>query len=151
MYSSLTRLGEYSATAVRSVRVRSLPVDAPAVLAFADRFFGAIEAGDLEIVRSCYDSEATIWHNFDGVDQTVDANLATLGWLVSRLFDRNYDIVRREVLADGLFQQHVLRGVTHRGEPFALAAAMMLHLSGEPLRIGRLEEYLDPAGAAALR
>lgn len=121
------------------------------VLSFADRFFAAVEAGDLDVVRQCYDDNATIWHNFDDADQTVDANLATLGWLVGRLFDRRYDIVRRELLADGLFQQHVLRGVTHRGDPFALPAAMVLRLATRPLRITRLEEYLDPAGAAKLR
>ena len=36
---------------------------AGAVLALADRFFAAIEAGDLDAVAGIYAPDAVIWHN----------------------------------------------------------------------------------------
>jgi uncharacterized protein len=118
------------------------------VEALADRFFGAVEAGDLDELRRLYHPEARIWHNFDQVAQTVEENLRTLAWMVGRLFDRTYDVARREVLPDGFVQQHVLRGLTRNGEPFAMPACMVVHCRDG--RVARVEEYLDPAQAAAL-
>jgi ketosteroid isomerase-like protein len=114
----------------------------------ADRLFSAIERGDVDEVRRLYHPDARIWHNFDGVAQTVDQNLATLAWMVTRLFDRTYDVRRRDVLPDGVVQQHVLRGVTPSGEPFAMPACMYVRCSEG--RIMGIEEYLDPAQATPL-
>lgn len=114
----------------------------------ADRLFAAIERGDVEEVRRLYHPEARIWHNFDQSAQTVDQNLATLGWMVTRLFDRTYDVLRRDVLADGIVQQHVLRGVTRSGEPFAMPACIFVRCAEG--RITGIEEYLDPAQAGPL-
>jgi uncharacterized protein len=117
-------------------------------LALADRFFGAVERGDLEEMRRLYHPDARIWHNFDQVTQSVEENLRTLTWMVGRLFDRTYEVTRREVLPDGFVQQHVLRGLTRRGEPFTMPACMIVRcLEG---RVTSVEEYLDPAQAAPL-
>jgi ketosteroid isomerase-like protein len=125
-------------------------MDQEAAARFVDGFFTAIEAGDLDAVRRAYDPGALIWHNTDGVEQDVEANLAVLGWLVKRLFDRHYEVSARAWDGHRVFQQHVLAGVTHRGEPFALPAAIVLHLAEDPWRVTRVEEYLDLAGTTPL-
>ena len=122
------------------------PVDP---MELADSLVAAIEAGDTDALRQIYAPIAGIWHNFDQVTQTVDENLATLGWLIERLPERRYDIVRRERLADGFLQQHVLVGTTRRGDRLELPACLVVRV--EAGRITRLEEYLDPAQAAVLR
>jgi ketosteroid isomerase-like protein len=122
------------------------------LLAVADRLFAAIEAGDVDAVRDCYTDDVTIWHNFDQRDQSGPDNLATLAWMVGRLNDRRYEIVRRELLGDGgsLLQQHVLHGtVAATGARLVMPAAMII--TGRDGRISRLEEYLDTAQAAVLR
>ena len=118
-------------------------------LALAQRFVGAIERADIDEIRACYAVDARIWHNFDNIEQTVDQNLVTLGWLVKRLPQRRYNVLRRAALPDGFMQQHVLEGTTHRGEDFALPACIVCTVRDG--RITRLDEYLDPAGAAALQ
>jgi ketosteroid isomerase-like protein len=113
-----------------------------------DRFFAAIERGDVDEIRRLYHPEARIWHNFDQAVQGVEENLATLAWMVGRLFDRRYEVLRRDPLVDGIVQQHVLRGVTRAGEPFALPACIFVRCRDG--RVTGIEEYLDPAGAAPL-
>jgi ketosteroid isomerase-like protein len=122
--------------------------EAEAFLAVADRLFGAVERGDLDELRRLYDPDARIWHNFDGREQSVEENLQTLTWMCGRLFDRTYEIVRREVLPDGFVQQHVLRGLTRAGEPFAMPACMIVRCADG--RITRIDEYLDAAQATPL-
>jgi ketosteroid isomerase-like protein len=114
----------------------------------ADALFAAVEAGDIERVREIYTADARIWHNFDNVEQSVDENLALLGWLIQALPERRYDVVRREPLPDGFLQQHVLRGVTRSGDDFALPACMICRIEGE--QISRIEEYLDMGAVSAL-
>ena len=85
----------------------------------------------------------------DDKTQTLEENLTTLSWMVGRLGDRRYDISRRDVVADGLWQLHVLRGtVVSTGKPFAMPAAMLLTMADG--RITRIAEYLDPLPARAL-
>ena len=50
-------------------------------LELADRFFAAIETGDVDVLRELYHPDAEIWHNTDGVAQRRDDNLATLAWM----------------------------------------------------------------------
>ncbi|KAB7742343.1 DUF4440 domain-containing protein [Parvibaculum sedimenti] len=118
-------------------------------LALAERFVAAIEAGDIETLKSaCYAPDAVIWHNFDQVNQTVDQNLKVLGWMARVLPQRRYDILRRVVIPGGYLQQHVLRGKRPSGEDFAMPACLIVMVKDG--RITRLEEYLDPAQAAVL-
>lgn len=116
-------------------------------LAVAERFFAAVAAGDLDAVRDVYAPDAGIWHNTDDVVQTVDENLATLGWVVANLRDREYGDVRRSATADGFVQQHVLRVTNRAGRRVEIPACIVVRLAGD--RIARLDEYLDSAGVAA--
>ena len=81
----------------------------------ADRFFAAIERGDVDAVADLYPDDVTVWHNYDGLDQTKAESLRTLGWIASHFGPLRYVDVRRIELADGFWQQHVTE-LTHRGE-----------------------------------
>ena len=117
-------------------------------LALADKFVSAIERADVDVIRQCYASDARIWHNFDNIEQTVDQNLATLAWMVKRLPERRYVVLRREALSDGFMQQHTLAGTARNGEAVSMPACIICKVADG--RITRLDEYLDPTGAAAL-
>ncbi|MEO8115192.1 MAG: nuclear transport factor 2 family protein [Phenylobacterium sp.] len=119
------------------------------VLAFAERFVGAIERGDTDAVRACYAPDAKLWHNTDGIEQTVDENMKVLDWFVRKLPDRHYRIVRREALPDGFLQQHVLEATLPDGRPFRMNACCVIRMKDGV--IARLDEYLDSAEAKVLR
>ncbi|MGB3809590.1 MAG: nuclear transport factor 2 family protein [Parvibaculum sp.] len=119
------------------------------VIALAECFVSAIERGDIEAVKGCYAEDARIWHNFDNVDQTVAENLKVLGWMSRVLSDRKYNILRRVTIPGGYLQQHVLSGKLKSGAPFSMPACLVVLVKDG--RISRLEEYLDPAQAAALQ
>ncbi len=120
-----------------------------AVLALAEKFVAAIEAGDIDAVKECYAPDAEIWHNFDNINQSVTDNLKVLGWMSGVLANRRYEILRRVEIPGGYLQQHVLHGTLKSGAPFAMPACLVVQVAGG--RITRLEEYLDVAQAAALR
>ena len=117
-------------------------------LDFAERFIGAIQAGDAETVRACYAPDARIWHNNDGIEQTVDQNMRVLNWFMRTLPDRRYRVIRREALPDGFLQQHVLEATLPDGAPWAMDACLVVRMADG--RITRLDEYIDSAKAAAL-
>ena len=60
-----------------------------------------------------------------------------------------YDVVRRAVTADGVLQQHVLRGQLPNGAEVELHAAMYLQVRDG--HITRIEEYLDSGKRAAIK
>ena len=117
-------------------------------LAVAERFFDAIEAGDIDTVRDIYHPNVVIWHNYDGLDRketgdSRDDNLKILAGLPKRIAGAHYDIWYREATETGFVQQHVLRGTMPNGEPIAIPACIVCRV--EEGRITRLDEYFDPA------
>ncbi len=118
-------------------------------LDFAERFVGAIQTGDTATVRACYAPDAKLWHNTDRIEQTVDQNMKVLDWFIRTLPDRNYRVVRREALADGFLQQHVLEATLPDGVKWSMDACVVVKI--ENGLITRLDEYLDSAQGAALR
>lgn len=119
------------------------------ILELADRFFTAIQTGDVETARAIYADDAVIWHNDDQREQPAAENLQVLAWMVRNIPDRAYTEVRRDVVAGGFVQQHVLRGTTKWGAAVELPA--MVRVWCEDGRITRLDEYYDSAHTAALR
>jgi uncharacterized protein len=113
------------------------------------RFFAALEAGDIEIVRSIYSPDASIWHNDDLLEQPVEDNLRVLAGLHRAVSGLHYEIVRRVPADDGVIQQHVLRGTLANGQPVELHAAMYLQVKDG--HVTRIEEYLDSANRSAIR
>ena len=121
---------------------------ADSTMEVAERFFAAIQAGDLEAVRASYHPDAQIWHNFDQLDQTPDQNLRVLAWMVRKVKDRRYEEVRRIETPTGFAQQHVLRGIAPNGQLLECPAAVFCTV--EDGLITRLEEYLDTTQTAVL-
>src|SRR5215469_9812148 len=108
-----------------------------------ERFFAALEAGDIVAVREIYAPDAVIWHNDDLIEQPVEENLKVLAGLHKVVSGLRYDIVRRVPAPDGVLQQHVLRGRLPDGAEVELHAAMYLRVTDG--HITRIEEYLDSA------
>jgi ketosteroid isomerase-like protein len=116
----------------------------------ADRLFKAIERGQVAAIREIYAPGAKIWHNNDGATQTVEQNLAVLGWVVANISEIAYTEIRRQPTPTGFVQQHVMRGkLKSSGKEFSLPACIVCTVEGG--RITRLDEYLDSAHTAALR
>ena len=116
----------------------------------ADRLFKAIERGEVAAIREIYAPTAKIWHNNDGATQTVEQNLAVLGWVVANISEIAYTEIRRQPTPTGFVQQHVMRGrLKSSGKEFSLPACIVCTVEGG--RITRLDEYLDSAHTAALR
>jgi uncharacterized protein len=113
------------------------------------RFFAALEAGDIDTLREIYAPDAVIWHNDDLIEQPVEDNLKVLQGLHRAVSGLRYDIVRRVPAADGVLQQHVLRGQLPNGAAVELHAAMYLQVRDG--RITRIEEYLDSAKRASIK
>lgn len=118
-------------------------------IAFAKKFVGAIQSGDTATVRACYHPDAKLWHNNDGIEQTVDQNMKVLDWFIRTLPDRNYRVVRREALPDGFMQQHVLEATLPDGTKWAMDACVVVRI--ENGLITRLDEYIDSAKSSQLR
>ena len=117
-------------------------------LDFGARYMAAVQSGDTDAVRACYAPDAKLWHNTDGIEQTVEENMKLLGWMILRMPDRHYRIVRREALADGFVQQHVLEASLPNGEPWAMDACAVVRVKDGV--ITRLDEYVDSARFKAL-
>jgi ketosteroid isomerase-like protein len=118
------------------------------ILALAERFMGAIQAGDGEAVRACYAPDARIWHNNDGLEQTVDQNLKVLAWFARKLPDRHYRVLSRDALKDGFVQQHVLEATLPDGRGWTMPACVVVRMKDG--KVTRLDEYLDSAHSGAL-
>ena len=118
------------------------------ILALAERLFAAVTAGDVAALREIYAPDCRIWHNSDGVAQTVEQNLMVLGWVTKHVRDRRYEDVRLQRTPTGFVQQHVLRGATASGKSLSVPACLVGTVADG--RITRLDEYLDMAHLAAL-
>ena len=99
-------------------------------------------------VRACYSTDALIWHNTDGVAQSVDENLRVLGWIARNVKDFRYEDVRYQPTATGFVEQHVTCGTSPGGTPFAIPACIVCTVVDG--LVTRVDEYLDSAQAAGI-
>jgi len=114
----------------------------------ADRLITAISNGDADAVAELYADDVVIWHNFDGIEQSREANLVVLTWLTQNVDKLRYDDIRRYAIDGGFVQQHVLRGTTRSGAELEVPACLVVRVDGE--QITRIDEYLDTAQLQAL-
>jgi ketosteroid isomerase-like protein len=117
-------------------------------MSVADDFFAAIGACDVEAARAVYAPGAVIWHNTDGIEQDVPANLAVLGWMAANFSDRSYCEVRRHEWDTGFVQQHVLRMTKRDGTRVELRACVVATVADG--KVTRIDEYLNPAEVARI-
>jgi ketosteroid isomerase-like protein len=111
----------------------------------AGKLFRAIENGDVDAIRNIYTPETKIWHNNDGIAQSVEQNLAVLKWVIGNIKHVKYTDVRLQPTPTGFVQQHVLRG-RFKDKDIALPACIVATV--EDGHITRLDEYLDSAQTA---
>lgn len=119
------------------------------IRALAQRFFDAVEQGDVDFVGQCYSDDAMIWHNTDSVGTSREDNLRGLRGMVGRISDRVYDERKVEVFESGFLQQHVLHGTRKDGVRVELPACIICRLKDG--KIALLDEYFDSAHVAEFR
>ena len=118
-------------------------------LALGERFMAALERCDVQATRELYAADAKLWHNFSQSFQPVEENLKTLEWMHRKLSNIEYDVVVREPIPGGFYQQHVLRGTLASGKAFAMPACAIVKV--EDGKIVALDEYLDSQHTLPLR
>jgi ketosteroid isomerase-like protein len=117
--------------------------------ALAERFFAAIEAGDIDAVQAMYAPDAVVWHNYDDAEQTVEQNLAVLRWIAANFRGFRYEGRHCQATATGFVEQHVTRGRTANGTEFSFPACIVATVAGN--KVARIDKYLDSRQLAALR
>ena len=117
-------------------------------LDLAERFFKAIEAGDIDAVKETYAPDAEIWHNTDGIVQSRDDNVRTLTWVTTNLQGMAYTEIRRSATDDGFVQQHTLVATNRAGQRVEVPACIVVRIADG--HITRLDEYIDSANVAAI-
>jgi ketosteroid isomerase-like protein len=117
---------------------------------FAQRFFNAIEAGDIATMESSFTPHAEIWHNTDEVIVTPAQTAVTLRGMIQRISNPRYTSRQLHVFAGGFVQQHVLVGRrSHDDVEVRLPCAIVCRVPVD--RIVRLDEYFDSAHVAEFR
>lgn len=109
----------------------------------AQRFFDAIERGDVDAVGAIYAPDAVIWHNDDALETSREENLEVLRNFVAHTAERHYEQRRVAAFDGGFVQQHALRIVGPNGGQRTIHAAIICQVVDD--RITRLDEYFDPA------
>ncbi len=115
--------------------------DEAAIRALADRFFTAVEVGDVATVRSSYAPGVVIWHGHTRQAQDRDTNVATLTHFIALSRERTYSQRKLQIVEGGFVQQHLLVAVSNGGAVLELPAALICEVKDG--RITRLEEYFD--------
>lgn len=119
------------------------------ILDLAQEYMSALSDGDVAAARNCLHPDAKIWHNYDGLEQSVDENMGTLEFLLSKSKSLSYDIHRQEEIEGGYLQRHTLRLVTKAGVEMQTEAIAIISVRQN--KITRIEEFLDPSPFAQLR
>ena len=120
------------------------------IRALAQRFFDAIEEGDIDTMYNSFAPGAPIWHNTDEIVVTPDQTRQTLTGMVKRITNRKYAERRISVFPGGFVQQHALTGNrTHDGGAVRLPCCIVCAVEGG--KITRLDEYFDSAHVAEFR
>jgi uncharacterized protein len=114
----------------------------------ADRFFGAIEAGDEATLDELLAPDCTVYANFLDTANDRATTLRILRWLHANVRDLRYDVRGRDVIDGGFVQQHVLRAQLADGQELAVPACLVVRVDDH--RIAHIDEYLDSARLAAL-
>lgn len=120
------------------------------IRAMAQRFFDAIEGGDIDTMKNSFTPDAEIWHNTDEQVGTPEQTAVVLTGMVARIKDREYAERRLTTFPGGFVQQHVLKGRrVHDDGEVRLPCAIICKVEGG--KITRLDEYFDSAHVAEFR
>jgi mannose-6-phosphate isomerase-like protein (cupin superfamily)/ketosteroid isomerase-like protein len=114
--------------------------------AIADRFWSALDQGNVDEAIACCLPSATIWHCFDQQRLTLAAAAAAFRGFVGAFVERTTTEIQRTFFADGLLQQHVLIVRARHGGP-RQAWAVCVRMRFRDGQIASIEEYIDRAGS----
>lgn len=120
-----------------------------AITSIADRLFAAIEAGDIETVAAMWSDDITVWHMGAARPRDKARALKVIDWFISVTADRTYDVLSRDVFANGFVQQHVLHGTARDGTPYDMRVGIIFKVGPDGL-ITAIDEYFDPAALESL-
>lgn len=121
--------------------------DDMAVRVLADRFINAIQAGDIETVKACYDPGVVVWLNTAGVGVDRQTNIEVLTGFVGKTIERQYQNRRVQTFPGGYVQQHLLKATHVKGPVLELPASLICQVQDGV--IVRLDEYFDSAPLTA--
>lgn len=116
--------------------------------AVIDRFFEAIERGDVETIRELYADDVIVWHNTDDVAQDKAASLALLGHLTSGGARMRYTLEHQTIVGEHVARRH--RVTFDAGEHGSVTMPASLHLVVRDGQIHEIHEYLDSAQTAGV-
>ena len=119
------------------------------VLDLAQKYMDCLGNRDVTGARACLHPGARIWHNYDGLEQSVDENMATFEFLLQKSTSLSYDIHRMEEIKGGYLQRHTLKITSIAGDELSSEAIAMICVEG--VKITRIEEFLDPSPFMVLR
>jgi ketosteroid isomerase-like protein len=122
--------------------------DPTSAIEVVDRFFAALEAGDVEAMDALYAPELVVWTNLTKIDAERAPSLRLVQWLARTVQGLRYEIVARHEIPGGVVQQHVLTGRAPDGT--ALSAPACLVVLVRDGLITRIDEYLNGDDVAAL-
>lgn len=115
----------------------------------AQRYATAVATGDDDALRALHAQGAKVWHNTDGIEQTIEENIALSRWLRGKVPDLAFANVTFVATTDGFVRRHLMTGTGLSG-PIAVPSCMVFTLDADGL-IVRAEEYIDSAALAPLR
>jgi len=111
----------------------------------ADRFWNALDFGNLDEAVTCCHPEATTWHNFDQKLTNLEQSKAGWGGYIAAFSERATTKIHRNFIGDGFFQQHTL--IVRRADGSQKAWDVCVIMRFKDGLIASLEEYIDRAGA----
>lgn len=106
----------------------------------AKRFIQAIDTEDVDTLREIYATDATIWHDFDRVDQDPETNIQSLITMRQAIPSVRWVTTRIEALAEGFVLTYDLT-VTFPEKTLAIPACVIATVSQG--KITRLEEWVN--------
>lgn len=113
-------------------------------LRIVDKFFEALNAGDVPACVSLFTEDGVMWRNTTMIDLPKEQSLAPLTALAGRL---HYDVTRRYVVHDGCIVQFVVRS-TKPGAPDVVVPHLHRIVLDKD-KIARVDIYFDSAQAGA--
>jgi ketosteroid isomerase-like protein len=120
-----------------------------ATLELAKSLLDSVERGDVETMTTFFAPGATIWHNFDEVDGTVEQTAGFLRAVLTKVTRVRYEERRCSVTQSGFVHQHLFTA-QRNDDGVRVRIPACLIASIEDGKITRVEEYMDSAHLAEL-
>jgi ketosteroid isomerase-like protein len=117
---------------------------AETVVDLADALFAAIELGDEPWLDNVFAGDIAVWRAGAPRDDDKERALKVLRWFIRVTAERRYEVLDRQLFADGFVQQHILHATGRNGGSIALRVCIVIKLDASQL-INRIDEYFDPA------